>query len=415
MNAFGSDRPATPDTPPYVGLYFNVGAQGWQREALRHGTVAVLDPGTTTTRTVKTTVTVAGTDGTAGTGADATDGAARTVEVAGTVRNTTTVFSHTGTRPSAGAPAFGDYNELSPNMAWGTRATLGYSIGDQAIEFTGFYIFQNNTSTRFSSADLPATNPGTATVVSFNETQAKNLIDTDKDKDGIINSVTAPTVDGGPANQSRLDLPFFNEPTGFKGLWLQAQNVSVSLQSELGSAEANYRTSGLMEGLQLLAGIRYVDVREQFALSTDDEPVPTPTTSTLYQTETHNHLIAGQLGCEWWANLVPWFAVGATAKGAWGVNMIDTAVFLQRGDGLVGIDSHRSTQSFGQVYEVGLMGQFRLGDSVRLRGGYSALWLLGVATAADQVDYDLAHTTGQERSNGHLFYHGPMIEVLFSF
>ncbi len=45
---------------------------------------------------------------------------------------------------------------------------------------------------------------------------------------------------------------------------------------------------------------------------------PDPTRVATYSVQTHNRLLAPQLGFEWDKSLTDWLALGVTAKGAWG-------------------------------------------------------------------------------------------------
>jgi hypothetical protein len=198
-------------------------------------------------------------------------------------------------------------------------------------------------------------------------------------------------------------------------LFLQANNANLVLRSFLGNAELNYRDFGLSPGMELLAGFRYCDVNEQFSMEVTDDTTPVPAGTVLYQTVAHNHILAPQLGLVFYKQLVPSFTVSATFKGAWGLNIIDSSVLLERGDGLVGFNTSRTHETFGQVYEIGLMADWALGNAIHLRGGYTAMWVLGVAEAAEQFSFDLSQTSGSIQNNGHIFYQGPTVEVLFAF
>ena len=52
----------------------------------------------------------------------------------------------------------------------------------------------------------------------------------------------------------------------------------------------------------------------------------------------------------------------------------------ERGDGFLGFNSIRNTSNFGQIYDVGAYVDFSILERLRLRGGYNAMWLTGVAT-----------------------------------
>jgi hypothetical protein len=241
------------------------------------------------------------------------------------------------------------------------------------------------------------------------------IFDPDRDGDAFVSSETAPSIQGPAANRNRLDLPFFNEPKGFKGIFLQADSATLTFQTAVGNGEVNYIYGGVTSEVALLAGFRYVDIQEGFSVLVLDDPVSPPDKVALYQTRTHNHLLLPQLGLEWRKELVPTFTVSATAKGAWGVNLIDTNVLLERGDGLIGFQGGHHPQSFSHLYELDFLADWAVTPMIHLRGGYTAFWVLGVAEASRQVDFDLSHTNGSVQDNGHILYHGPTVEVLFTF
>jgi hypothetical protein len=293
-------------------------------------------------------------------------------------------------------------------MGFGIRGTLGYRFGDSAVEATGFDIFEHSTSVLYSSS-----------VIS----PLPTIVGTFVPNPGILppgSTVTSSVPQNIPttgANSNVLSLPFFNEPAGFQGMWLQAQSFRTSMQTGMGSFELNYRYGGALPGTQLdlLAGLRYLDLTEAFSIYTEDVINPSPSQVVTYQVNTHNHILAPQLGFELRQCLVPWMSLSLSAKGAWGLNMLDSSVFVERGDGLIGFATRRTNEGFAQVYELEAMLDFHIGERLQVRAGYTALWALGVAAAFDQVDFDLSQTYGTQRNNSNIFFHGPMAELMFVF
>jgi hypothetical protein len=263
---------------------------------------------------------------------------------------------------------------LNPKFSWGGRGTLGYRWDNQAVEISGFYLPQ-------TSVSHITTNPG------------------------------------------RIDLPFINAPVGFEGdngLWLQADRTVMTLQTTLGNAEFNYRFSpSAGMGLDLLAGIRYLDLRDRFSILTDDDGLTVmpvnPTTIATYTDQVHNHILAFQLGADWEYPLRRWVAFGFFAKGAWGANFLDADVSLTRGDGLVGIDAHTNRTVFSHLYETGFFLDWYLGDRARLRTGYNAMWVVDVASGPSQLNFDLSNPFGALNTHSSIFYHGPVVELHFLF
>jgi hypothetical protein len=412
LNAFEQG----PGRPPEQ-VYFGLGARGLQRQALHSGPVSVLDPGTTATRNINTTVPVTGQDGTLPTDT-VKEQNSHTAAIPAVVTGTVTDFDHSGNLPPANAPPFGNFNQVNPSMAWGLQGTLGYRYGDFAIEATGFYMFNHQTTALISSGTLPAANPITGiTNIALDQAAVTNAFDPDRDKDATVTAVGSPftTTQGGPANRDRLDLPFFNEPAGFRGNFLQANQVFLTLQSTVGSAEVNYLFGEPGMGLHGLLGIRYLDIKEQFSELVEDDVNASPDRVSNYQVQTHNRILGAQLGVEGNYPVASWLGVGGFAKTALGANFLDSDVSLTRGDGLIGFQGHRTHQVFGNVWELSFFLDFYLAERARLHAGYNLLWALNVAEAQQQLSYDLSQTLGSQNNHGTVFYHGPVLELQIVF
>jgi hypothetical protein len=271
-----------------------------------------------------------------------------------------------------------NFEDIDPNMAWGVRGTVGYLFGNELIELSGWHIFANDAS--------------------------------------------ALTVAPG-----RLFQFFTNPPLGFEGdngLWRQADVAKTSLRTDLTNAELNYRwwNSGVSAG-ELIIGARYVGEQERLTMFTGDDDIvfrdingfPDPRRQANYSVLTHNNLVLGQLGFECHVPLHTCVALTGVFKGAWGANFLDTDFRLKRGDDAVQLDRHRSDVLFSHLYEVGLFADVFLTDQCRLRAGYNILWLVDIAEAVDQINYNLA-TQGQgDIKQGSAFFHGPVIEVQIMF
>jgi hypothetical protein len=271
-----------------------------------------------------------------------------------------------------------DYDDIDPHMGGGIEGTIGYEFGANAVELTGFYIFGHK-----ESAEV--------------------------DRLGV------------------LDLPFLHPPLGFEGdngLWLQADRNRITLEQSLGNAEFNYRWwDPAVTGVQGILGLRYTDMEERFDSFTGDDDFsvhdihgnPDPRREADYNVVTHNHLVAGQFGFEWNTPVCSWCAFSWMAKGAWGANFLDIHYTLTRGDGFVGRSAARYQTIFSHEYETGFFLDFWLCPGGRLRAGYDLFWMVNVAEAVQQVNFDLANPTSQPTRQGSVFYHGPLVELQFLF
>jgi hypothetical protein len=276
----------------------------------------------------------------------------------------------TGNPPPPGQPVIENTSTVAPPLDWGPKVTVGYRWDGGSVELTGFYLSER-------SASHTIARPG------------------------------------------RIDLPFFNPPLGFEGdngLWLQADRNTITHESALGNAELNYRCAPICGyGLEILAGVRYLDLKERFKVFTDDDGLtvfpPDPFRMATYSLQTHNRILAGQLGFDWEHPLWRMIGFGFFAKGAWGENFIKQEVTLIRGDGFRAAPGQFSKTTFGSIYETGVYLDVFLCDRVRLRGGYNAMWVVNVADAAENVDFNLRDRAGIPDHSGSIFYHGPSIEL----
>jgi hypothetical protein len=273
-----------------------------------------------------------------------------------------------------------EFNDITPNMAFGPRLTLGLLAGTDIIEVTGYFIPNNSKATEFDD-------PG------------------------------------------RIFVPFVNPPAGFggdNGLFTQVDRISTTLQNQIGNVELNYRYSDVaVNGMELILGVRYFDVRERLSTLVDQNGITSPLDPNLhksnpvdvadYTAASHNRLLAPQLGFEGNWGLCSWLSMGVLGKGAWGANFVSDSHSLFRGDGLFGFQTERSSVIFSQMYEIGAFAELHLTERMRLRAGYNALWILHVDAVVDQYNFDLSQPEGRIDHNGSILYHGPMFEMQFLF
>jgi hypothetical protein len=286
----------------------------------------------------------------------------------------------TGVPPPSNAPQVADFHDINPRWNNGVRCTIGYHYDTNAVELSGFYLSQSNSTKLYA-------NPG--------------RLDTFFNVNGDVNSF----------------------PNGFGGnnlLWLQADQIQTRLQTAIGSAEVNYRWwLGHDSNFSWSLGLRYLDLYERFSLYTGDDDLtqrdvngnPNPILQATYIATAHNRLVAPQLGLEWNKAICCWLAFTCTAKGAWGANFLDVDTDLKRGDAFVGLNGHRSDTIFSHMYEAGFFLDFYLMENARLRAGYDLMWAVDVAEAVRQLDFNLANQNGTGSDHASIFYHGPVVEI----
>jgi hypothetical protein len=326
LGAFPCEAPS-----PECACFFHVGMQALQHDHFGRGAIAVLDP-----------------------------------------QNL-----DTGNPPPPGARVLQSFDHLHQTMNFGVRATAGYLWENQAVEFTGFYVFNNTTKTK-------TTRPG------------------------------------------RIDSFFIHPPLGFEGdngIFLQDDRLHTTFQSAVGDAELNYRwSSPAVREAEWFLGVRYFDSNDRIASTFDDDGLafplitggPDPLRVATYAVTSHNRLVAPQLGFEYGIPVCSWLTLGVTAKGAWGVNFVEVERDLVRGDGFSGLHDRTEHTMFSQLYEINPTVDFHLLERARLRLGYSAMWLLQASTVTQDYRFDLSNQRGTGK-NGSIFWHGPQAELQFLF
>jgi hypothetical protein len=283
----------------------------------------------------------------------------------------------TGTPPPAGSPVAQRLSNIHTPMNFGVGGSLGLIQGCNTFEFTGFIIFENSRSIR-------AARPG------------------------------------------QIDLFFVNPPLGFEGdngLWLQADRSTTTFSSTLGDAELNYRYANpAIKETELITGFRYLDLREKLSTFTDDGtafPLVNgkidPVRAATYSIQSHNRLVAPQLGFEWAHSVAPWATLGFGGKTALGANFLEQRSSLVRGDGFVGFNNVKNDIRFSQAYEIKAFVDFHILERARIHLGYNAMWFSNVADVGDQYNFNLQNNSSIRNGSGSVFFHGPVAELQFLF
>lgn len=334
------------------------------------------------------------------------------------------------------SPMIQQFNNLVPRMEFGPRWTAGYVWGDGAIEYTGYYLFRDRKT-------IKAVDPRHINVLFYNPPA------------GFGPDIPSPFPM--PQEGSRLLSNPHNYLGSFDhGIFMDATAVLTSFSSTFWSNEVNYRRFNTgIHGFELLMGVRYVQEHDDLAILSSHGDI-IPELQATYGVHTVNNIVAPQIGCEYTVQAFKWASFGFSGKAGLGANFIDSQVKLVRGDGLVGFDTQRAATVLSQIYDIGAFLDFHILERLRLRFGYNAIWLIGVATAPDQVDYNLqgnqrplfASTYSQEtalvpnlaqrilqrqiekaidlqnsqnrphgrvNNNGSILFHGPLVELQFLF
>lgn len=262
--------------------------------------------------------------------------------------------------PSPGIAGALNFNSVKPALSLGIRGQVGYLWNNQSVEFSSFYIWQDNAT---ASANMPFS----------------------------------------------LDTLFYNPPIAFigAGMFRYADSVSETFGSSLFNAEANYRRwNSAFAGLDLILGARYIRENDIFNIQssgtallrdTNALGLPSPGANAIsYMVIAHNNIAVPQVGLEWNLPIFKWLHLSLLGKAGWGVNYLTTDVNLTRSDGLTAFNTVRHATVFAQVYQLGAFADINLLEKLRLRLGYTAFWLTGVAAASDQVDFNLMGTQSRQ-------------------
>ena len=187
--------------------------------------------------------------------------------------------------------------------------------------------------------------------------------------------------------------------------FLDADRMTVLYLSELHNVEVNVVRPVGSSDLSLLAGFRYVGLRERFNINSFDAD----SGRSDYDIHTESRLFGAQIGGRLQKQSGR-FGLDFVGKAGIFGNDAQQHTFLGDSNNTVVLrDSitHRAGAAF--VGEIGLTGKMQLNPRWCLRGGYSALWLEGVVRAPDQLDFTDTSTSGTALIFGSAFLHGPNI------
>ena len=214
-------------------------------------------------------------------------------------------------------------------------------------------------------------------------------------------------IDGWTSSAQRDGNPLALFPPGI----LVSSEFAVDYGSELYSTEVNLHRR-FFGRLDLLAGLRWVELREDFQVVGPNPLAGVP--DVRYDTLSDNSLYGFQIG------------VHDRVFNRGGPLQIDG--FIKAG--IYANNGHQETSTRGNlgstvtaaardddtsfIGEAGLSAKYRLGDHLAVRGGYQVMWIEGVALAPDQMPHtDVTSSPGTATldSDGGLFYHGCQVGI----
>lgn len=117
---------------------------------------------------------------------------------------------------------------------------------------------------------------------------------------------------------------------------------------------------------------------------------PSIQTVAITSFRTYNNIVAPELGIRCVRPFcMDLFEFDLAGKGLWGGNWATRKASLVRGDGLVGVDRKTSSFATSGAFECQLGLNFVPHPNIRIRGGWEAMYLMGIASATGNVNFNL--------------------------
>lgn len=199
--------------------------------------------------------------------------------------------------------------------------------------------------------------------------------------------------------------------------------AAIRYASSLENAELNIRRAlpirpGRLAG-SMLVGVRYMDLPEQFQYRTESSlPAPTGAINEV-RIDTDNALLGPQIGAmlefyaenRWWINV--------EIKGAVCNNRAGQATFYRHAEGPAEFTNEDSRKEDVTTFvgDLSLTFVYRWSPFFTTRLGYQAIWLDGLALAAENFNRNIdiiAAGPAQLQSEGRAVYHGPFAGIMLS-
>jgi hypothetical protein len=162
----------------------------------------------------------------------------------------------------------------------------------------------------------------------------------------------------------------------------------------------------------VLAGFRYMNVGDLFQLAAFDNSTNTdPNGNGFYRTWTNNNLVGFQLGTEYTHDL--WFPklyLGIDCRGGIYANFAEQKNLLFNSGDTYDQRSDREVQ-FASAWDLTFTLSYLATDHLTIRGGYTFLFIDGLALAPDQLDTNPTMQNARNfiADNGTLTLQGPFV------
>jgi hypothetical protein len=263
-----------------------------------------------------------------------------------------------------------DTDALPFGVAPGTRVTIGHYLTDRtAIE--GAFFGANNWDDRTATSAYPSVN-------------------------GLGPLSPYWGLGGGPAGTSAFS---------------NSNQQIATFHSSFDSAELGVR-QWVLPSMSVLLGFRYINVADQFQLTaTNNASNNDAGQSGYYRTWTNNNLAGFQFGTEYTHDLFTrWLFFSIEGKAGAFVNFADEKNMLFNSGTTYNQRSSYGTQYAGMC-DLSLALTALVSDHLTLRGGYTFLYLDGLALATDQLDTNptMANSRDFLADKGAMTLQGPFL------
>jgi len=185
----------------------------------------------------------------------------------------------------------------------------------------------------------------------------------------------------------------------------------ATFHSSFDSAEINVR-QWVLPSLSVVAGFRYINVADQFQLTATNNGTNVDAGQVgYYRTWTNNNLGGVQVGTEFTHDLYArWLFFSIEGKTGLFLNFADQKNLLFNTDTTYNQRSSRETQYAG-MFDLSASLSALIGSHLTLRGGYTFLFLDGLALATDQLDTNptMASSRNFLANKGSVTLQGPFV------
>jgi putative beta barrel porin BBP7 len=189
-----------------------------------------------------------------------------------------------------------------------------------------------------------------------------------------------------------------------------ADKMRLTYAFEIHNGELNYIRRLGDSNVELIAGARYVYLRERFNIHTTDSDAE----QSDYRIGTENNLFGGQLGAraQWRFGFL---ALETVVKAGLFGNDAKQHTFLSDFNNTFNLRNSRTDGGDAAfVGEIGVNAIVQLTRSMSARAGYNLMWITGVARAPDQLDFADTATSGTAlHAQGDVFLHGASVGIEF--